>query len=77
MSKQKSGSPAERVIEAFGGVNETARIVGRCPSSVSRWKKAYGEGGTNGLVPPILQGTILREAKKRGVALTAEDLIGA
>jgi hypothetical protein len=75
MAKHKS-TPADRVIEAFGGVRETARILDRNASSVSRWRKPLGEGGTGGYVPTGLLATVLREAKKRRVDLTAADLIG-
>lgn len=77
MSKHKT-TPAERVIAAFGGsISEVAKVVGRHPSSVCRWRYEYGAaGGTDGYVPANLQGTILRAARKRGLDLTAEDLIG-
>ena len=68
-------SPAQRVIEAFKGVRATARIVKRNSSTISRWLKPRGEGGTGGLIPSSLQKAILDHAAANGIALTADDLI--
>lgn len=68
-------SPAEKVIEAFGGVRVLARLLGRNPSSVVRWRQPKAEGGTGGVVPSALQGRVLVLARERGLDITAEDLI--
>lgn len=68
-------TPADRVIEAFGGVRATARLLGRNPSSVSRWRKPREEGGSDGRVPGAIQEEVLAKAKQAGLSLTAEDLI--
>ena len=68
-------TPADRCIEAFGGVRALARALERNPSSVVRWRKPKDEGGSNGAVPSALQGRILDIAQARGLSLTAEDLI--
>lgn len=68
-------TPADRCIEAFGGVRALARALDRNPSSVVRWRKPKDEGGSAGAVPSGLQGQILDIAKERGLALTAEDMI--
>jgi hypothetical protein len=70
-------TPAEKVIEAFGGVRVLARLLGRNPSSVVRWRQPKSEGGTGGVVPSALQGRVLTLARAQGLALTAEDLISA
>ena len=68
-------SPADKVISLFGGVRPLARVLGRNPSSVTRWRKPRAEGGTGGAVPSALQGRVLALAKARGLPLAAEDLI--
>ncbi|MDF3019337.1 MAG: hypothetical protein K0Q92_640 [Steroidobacteraceae bacterium] len=68
-------TPADKAIAAFGGVRATARAAKRNGSSVSRWRKPIEEGGTGGRVPSSVQETLLLEARKRGIDLTAEDLI--
>jgi hypothetical protein len=70
-------TPADRVITAFGGVRATARVLGRNPSSISRWRIPREDGGTGGRVPSALQLAILNGAKAAGIALSAEDLIVA
>ena len=68
-------TPADKCIEAFGGVRALARALERNPSSVVRWRKPKDEGGSNGAVPSALQGRILAIAQARGLSLTAEDMI--
>jgi hypothetical protein len=68
-------TPADKCIEAFGGVRALARALDRNPSSVVRWRRPKDEGGSNGAVPSGLQGRILALAQERGLTLTAEDLI--
>jgi hypothetical protein len=68
-------TPADKCIEAFGGIRALARALDRNPSSISRWRKPKDEGGSNGAVPSNLQGYILELAQQRGFPLTAEDLI--
>ena len=68
-------TPADRCIEAFGGVRALARALERNPSSVVRWRKPKDEGGSAGAVSSALQGRILAIAQARGLSLTAEDLI--
>lgn len=70
-------TPADKVIAAFGGVRETARIVGRSPSSVARWRLPKERSGTTGgRIPGNLQQKILDYAKEHGIKITAGDLIG-
>jgi len=68
-------TPADKCIDAFGGVRALARALERNPSSVVRWRKPKDEGGSAGAVPSSLQGRILSIAQVRGLNLTAEDLI--
>lgn len=68
-------TPAEVVIRAFGGVNKTARAIGRNGGAVCRWRKPKEERGTNGRIPSEAQGLILQAARRLKIKITAEDLI--
>lgn len=67
-------TPADIVIEAFGGVRETARQLARSPNAVSLWRKPP-PAGISGRVPGILHREILRLAKLRRLDISADDLI--
>lgn len=43
--------PAARVVQICGGIEETARLIGRDRSVVNRWLLAKSAGGTAGRVP--------------------------
>lgn len=68
-------TPADKCIDAFGGVRALARALDRNPSSIVRWRKSKDDGGSAGAVPSGLQGRILALAQERNLPLTAEDLI--
>lgn len=68
-------NPAEYVIYIFGGVRKTARICGRHYSSVSKWQNYVDSEGQVGNIPTPVKPILLKEAKKLGLDLTAEDLI--
>lgn len=51
--------PAARVIEICGGIEATAKLVGRNRSVVNRWLLPKERGGTGGLVPSWHQQTLL------------------
>jgi hypothetical protein len=68
-------TPAEKVIDLFGGVRPLARELGRNPSSIVRWRRSKECGGTGGAVPSALQGKVLALARARGLPLVADDLI--
>lgn len=61
-------SPPEYVIDYLGGPRATGRFVGRCHSSVIKWRKM-------GVIPPDSQILILTEATEQGWDITASDLI--
>jgi len=67
-------SPAECVVELFGGVRATARAIGRNPGAVSRWNKPKSKRGTGGMVPSAAQRIILKIAKKKRLKITLEHL---
>lgn len=61
-------SPAEYVIQVFGGVRATGRAIGRDATSVFLWKG-------NGRIPTANLRKILKVAKLKKLDITAEDLI--
>lgn len=75
MSEQKTMTPAEKAIAAFGGVRRLSVAIGRNPSSVSRWCLPIGKGGTGGYIPARVQLRVIEAAKRDGVRFTAEDLL--
>lgn len=68
-------SPADRAIDAFGGVKPLAEAIGHPTHRVYRWRQRRETGGTGGQIPATAQGPILAAAQKLGLPLTAEDLI--
>lgn len=68
-------SPAEYVISVFGGVRKVARAIGRDPASVSRWRRAAGQKGTDGRIPSKAQQELLAKAQALGLDLTPDDLL--
>lgn len=68
-------SPAERVIQAFGGNTETAQALGCNRSTIFRWTQPEEKGGTGGRVPSTRQSDILAKARELGLPLTAADLV--
>lgn len=59
-------TPSQYVIKQFGGVTATARLIGRDPSTVSRWGR---------FVPQKLHDRVLEAAKRRHIDITERDLI--
>jgi len=68
-------SPAQYVIQTFGGVRDTARILGVLPTSVSRWKLRRPKRGDRGLIPSHLHRKILKKASKLNLDITPFDLV--
>ena len=67
-------TPAEYVIITFGGVNATARAIGRSPAAVSKWKRPREEKGTDGEIPRSVRKDILDYAKRHQLDITTHDL---
>lgn len=68
MENQPTLTPVDICIKEFGGVRKLAKAMGIDPAAVSRWKK-------RGTVPAYIQKKLLIDAKQKGYAITAEDLI--
>jgi len=71
------GCPAARVIEKCGGINSTAKLVGRHRSVVNRWLLPKKKGGTGGIVPTEHQQTLLDKALAQGIELSPGDFFRA
>jgi transposase-like protein len=68
-------TPADIVISRFGGVRPLARLLGKDPSTIYRWKQPADRGGLDGRVPSAVQVRLLDLARKRGVELSPADLV--
>lgn len=68
-------SPADIVIARFDGVRPLARLLGKDPSTIHRWRMPAAKGGLDGRVPSVVQVRLMDLARERGVALTADELI--
>ncbi len=64
---------AGRVIAKCGGVAQTAKLCGRSPVSVHKWRHTREKGGTGGLVPTEAAQALMAAAQRGEVSLTAED----
>lgn len=67
---KNNNTPAERVINAFGGSVVVAEAINLSWPTVSNWKTRGG-----GLIPSAHHNAILKAAKIRGVKLKAADLV--
>ncbi len=64
---------ASRVIAKCGGVSRTARLCGRAPVSVHKWRHTREKGGTGGLVPTEAAQALMAAAQRGEVDLTSDD----
>lgn len=69
MARRSKLSPAAHVIGLLG-VRPLAKALGLDPAAVIRWRER-----SSGRIPSRHLSGILALARKRGVALTAEELI--
>lgn len=67
-------TPAEVVIDVFGGVRATARVVNVNASTVCRWLQPRTRGGTGGIVPETHHATLLEAAQATGKLLSQQAL---
>ena len=77
MENDEHNCPAARVIEKCGGIESTARLVGRHRSVVNRWLRPKDKGGTGGIVPAEHQQKLLNKAKAEGIELSPNDFFEA
>ena len=67
--------PADIVISRFNGVRALARLLGKDPSTIHRWRMPAVKGGLDGRVPSAAQAKLMELARLQGVQLTADELI--
>lgn len=72
-----SKTPAESVIEKFGGHQDVANVLNCHLSRVYRWTYPIERGGTAGLIPQRHQQSLLAAAAERGIALVPSDFFPA
>lgn len=70
MSKGVYLTPSKYAILMFGGVRPLARLIGVKPNTVCSWQTR-----NEGAIPSSNFRLILDAAKKKGVDLTADDLV--
>lgn len=63
------------MISRFGGVRPLARLLGKDPSTIHRWRQPAAKGGLDGRVPSAVQVRLLELAKLHAVALTPAELV--
>lgn len=68
-------SPANAVIEAFGGVRQTARALGVSPSTVSRWNSRDRNKKHKGTIPSSMHLAIISASKRKRLNITPYHLI--
>jgi amino-acid N-acetyltransferase len=68
-------TPADFVIEAFGGHIPTAEALGLDLATIYRWTYPKKRKGSNGSIPSRHQPTIIRAAQERGIDLPPERLV--
>lgn len=67
-------TPAATIIDLFGGVRATARMLGLNPSAVSRWAMPPAKKGTGGAIPQRHWAAILDAAKQQKIKLSIAQL---
>lgn len=69
-------TPAEKAIAAFGSPQALAEAIDRNVARIYRWTYPASRGGTGGRIPGSALHDVLDAAKKRGLKLSADDLLG-
>lgn len=75
-SPKVASTPAEKAIAAFGGAKALAEAIDRNVTRIHRWTYPASRGGTGGKIPGSALHDVLDAAKKLGLDLSADDLLG-
>jgi len=67
-------SPVEYCVFRFGGVRKLAHMIGRNPSSISKWKLPRERGGCGGKIPRVAAEKILEVARENRIDIRPSDL---
>lgn len=68
-------TPAQYIINQFGGLRAAARALGCSSSSVYRWQHYKNRHGEVGRIPSSMQNIILEKAHEMGLDITPEHLV--
>ena len=74
-AKRTKLNPAKRIIEVFGGEVAIAALCGVAVSTVYSWQYSKEEGGTGGTIPQPHHVGLLKQAKEKGLLLSAEHFL--
>lgn len=66
-------TPAERIIDKFGGKEAFKAKFKISDSRLFRWLKPGAKGGTGGRIPPKHQQELLNIARAEGIDLKPDD----
>ena len=69
-------NPAAKVVDEFGGVKAVVDVTRVHRTRVYLWMRPKEDGGTGGTIPQRHIPTLMAEATKRGLNLTANDFLG-
>lgn len=73
MSQDDLSPVAGHVIAKCGGVAAVAKLTGRSPVSIHKWRYEKARGGTGGLVPSEPAARLMAAARRGEVDLTPSD----
>lgn len=66
-------TPAERIIEKFGGAAKLAELLQVDVSRVYRWTYPADRGGTGGLIPTKHQHRLIEIGRDHGIKIAPAD----
>lgn len=70
-------TPADRIIDKFGGALALADLLGVNVTSIHRWTYPKSKKGTGGSIPTGRQKTLLELARAKGIKLRPADFFEA
>lgn len=73
MLKTTISPVASHVIKKCGGVSAVAKLTGRSPVSIHKWRYERARGGTGGLIPSDCAARLMEAALRGEVDLTPAD----
>lgn len=68
--------PATSIVKKFGGHTVVARICGVHRTRVHSWCSPKASNGSDGQIPMRHAKTLFNEAKRIGLEISAEELLG-
>lgn len=68
-------TPAQHIIDLFGGVGALHKATGTPRSTIYRWTWPKERGGTDGHIPRWHHDDLLKAAEQNGLTLAPIDLV--